>query len=220
MEGRIDVSDAPRVQSEGVRRRGRPRAQPGLREGHARRLEGRPATRSRSSRATGPRRRTREARRTSGHAIGSAAACSGSARKGTLSSAPFRVSTRTRASSFPAARSPARASSWCWRTTKEVVIYTHLRRATSGMLRPAVVDLRAHAGKDIFVRLVDEETGASTATYIKENPWAHINFDHFRFHDSTAVLPERGRARGYQHAAADGSGDRTPGCRAKRRRGR
>ena len=51
-------------------------------------------------------------------------------------------------------------------------------------LRPAVVDLSAHLGKDIFVRLVDDEAGAPTATYIKENPWAHINFDHFRFHES------------------------------------
>ena len=51
-------------------------------------------------------------------------------------------------------------------------------------LRPAVVDLGAHLGKDIFVRLVDDEAGAPTAVYIRENPWAHINFDHFRFHES------------------------------------
>src|SRR5688500_2965309 len=49
-------------------------------------------------------------------------------------------------------------------------------------LRPAVANLSSHLGKNIFVRLVDEEAGASTAVYIKENPWAHINFDHFRFH--------------------------------------
>jgi len=55
-------------------------------------------------------------------------------------------------------------------------------------LRPAVVDLSAHLGKDIFVRLVDDEAGAPTATYIKEHPWAHINFDHFRFHESKPVF--------------------------------
>ena len=55
-------------------------------------------------------------------------------------------------------------------------------------LRPAVVDLSAHLGKDIFVRLVDDEAGAPTAAYIRENPWAHINFDHFRFHESKPVF--------------------------------
>jgi len=36
---------------------------------------------------------------------------------------------------------------------------------------------------------VDEETGASTATYLKENPWAHINFDRFRFHEAKPYFP-------------------------------
>ena len=36
---------------------------------------------------------------------------------------------------------------------------------------------------------MDEETGASTATYLKENPWAHINFDRFRFHDAKPFFP-------------------------------
>jgi hypothetical protein len=40
-------------------------------------------------------------------------------------------------------------------------------------MRPVVVDLREVVGKEIFVRLVDR---ASTG-------WAHVNFDHFRFHD-------------------------------------
>ena len=74
------------------------------------------------------------------------------------------------------------------------------------MMRPAVVDLRPYAGKHIFVRLVDEDTGASTAVYIKENPWAHIAFDHFRFHDAKPFFVERDRADGHQHDAADGSG--------------
>ena len=52
-----------------------------------------------------------------------------------------------------------------------------------------VVDLKAHVGKDIVVRLVDDETGATVAAYLKESPWAHINFDHFRFHDSRPFFP-------------------------------
>jgi putative membrane-bound dehydrogenase-like protein len=68
------------------------------------------------------------------------------------------------------------------------VIFT-ITGADSAALRPAVVDLRPHAGKNIFVRLVDEDTGASTATYIKEHPWAHITFDRFRFHDAKPYFP-------------------------------
>ncbi|MBM3998623.1 MAG: DUF1080 domain-containing protein [Planctomycetes bacterium] len=40
-------------------------------------------------------------------------------------------------------------------------------------MRPVIVDLRAHLGKPIRIRLVDENRGG----------WGHINFDHFRMHD-------------------------------------
>ena len=49
-------------------------------------------------------------------------------------------------------------------------------------------------------------------------PWAHINFDHFRFHDDEAVLPERDHAAEISAAAADGSGDARRPLGAKRRR--
>ena len=78
----------------------------------------------------------------------------------------------------------------------------------------------AYAGKDIFVRLVDEETGASTATYIKENPWAHINFDRFRFHDSKPFFPNEITPSDITADAADGSGHARRACRPPRRRGR
>ncbi len=47
----------------------------------------------------------------------------------------------------------------------------------------------ATSDSDIFVRLVDDETGAPTAVYLKESPWAHINFDNFRFHESKPYFP-------------------------------
>lgn len=40
-------------------------------------------------------------------------------------------------------------------------------------MRPVTVDLREHLGENIFVRVVDENSGA----------WGHVNFDHFRFCD-------------------------------------
>ncbi|HND52377.1 MAG TPA: hypothetical protein PLV92_08270, partial [Pirellulaceae bacterium] len=44
-------------------------------------------------------------------------------------------------------------------------------------MRPTIVDLAAHQGKKMYVRLVDEFNGG----------WGHINFDDFRFH---ATKPE------------------------------
>ena len=109
-------------------------------------------------------------------------AVGGSARKGSLSSVPFPV-THPYASFL--------VSGGAFDSTRVELVSAETKTpiykisgADQPTLRPAVVDLSSHLGKDIFVRLVDDEAGAPTATYIKENPWAHINFDHFRFHES------------------------------------
>lgn len=44
----------------------------------------------------------------------------------------------------------------------------------SELMRQVVVDLRGHQGKQIQIRVVDENRG----------PWGHLNFDHFRFHET------------------------------------
>jgi putative membrane-bound dehydrogenase domain len=55
---------------------------------------------------------------------------------------------------------------------------------THGAFRPVVVDLTRHKGKEIYIRLVDEESGTMPEIpYVGDNPWAHISFDDFRFHD-------------------------------------
>ncbi len=41
-------------------------------------------------------------------------------------------------------------------------------------MRRVVVDLRALRGKEVFIRLVDQSRGN----------WGHLNFDHFRFHET------------------------------------
>src|SRR5690606_40982017 len=56
-------------------------------------------------------------------------------------------------------------------------------------MRPVVADLSSHVGDEIFIRLVDADAGASTAAYIRENPFAHINFDHFRFYETRPSFP-------------------------------
>ncbi len=64
--------------------------------------------------------------------------------------------------------------------TKEVIFSsTGQGRAT---LQPVVADLNKHLGKEIFIRIVDNETGVSPISYIGKDTWAHINLDDFRFH--------------------------------------
>lgn len=45
-------------------------------------------------------------------------------------------------------------------------------------LRPVVVDLQAHLGKEIFIRVMDQQIGG----------WGHINFDDFKFHSAKPVF--------------------------------
>jgi putative membrane-bound dehydrogenase-like protein len=105
----------------------------------------------------------------------------GSAHKGTLTSVPFRV-TRPFASFFVSGGAFASTRVDVVSAPDENVIFS-ITGANNALLRPVVVDLAQYVGKDIFVRLVDDETGAPTAIYLKESPWAHINFDNFRFHE-------------------------------------
>jgi FtsP/CotA-like multicopper oxidase with cupredoxin domain len=66
--------------------------------------------------------------------------------------------------------------------TKEVIFsITGNGRAT---LLPVVADLQPHLNKEIFIRIIDNETGISQIPYIKNDIWAHINFDDFRFYPS------------------------------------
>lgn len=55
-------------------------------------------------------------------------------------------------------------------------------------LQPVVVDLTPHLDKEIFIRLIDNETGISQIPYIGDDKWAHISFDDFLFYVSRPVL--------------------------------
>ena len=105
----------------------------------------------------------------------------GNARKGTLSSVPFRV-TQPYASFLVSGGAFASTRVELVRAADNTVFYT-ISGADQAAFRPAVVDLKPYVGQDIFIRLVDDETGAPTAAYLRESPWAHINFDDFRFHE-------------------------------------
>lgn len=70
-------------------------------------------------------------------------------------------------------------------------------------LEPVAIDLRAHQGKELFVRIVDEHTGH----------WGHINFDDFRLYASKPNFPDREPAKsisGGQPVAAKGQAPSIP----------
>ncbi|HEU5147989.1 MAG TPA: cupredoxin domain-containing protein, partial [Chryseosolibacter sp.] len=72
------------------------------------------------------------------------------------------------------------------RTDNDSVIY-QVTGSGRAPLQPVVVDLRRHMGKEIFIRIIDNETGVSPIPYIAKDKFAHINFDNFRLY---AVRPE------------------------------
>jgi len=180
MEGRFEVSDEPRVKSEGV---------PPVAGGRALNLDFETGTLDDWTATGDAFALAGDPAQKNGHAgaYWATSSARGSARRGTLSSVPFKV-THPYASFLVAGGA--------FRSTRVELVLAEDRRviysisgADQPALRPAVVDLRAHADKDILVRLVDEETGASTAVYLRENPWAHVTFDHFRFHDTRPYFP-------------------------------
>ncbi|HEV7381861.1 MAG TPA: PVC-type heme-binding CxxCH protein, partial [Dyadobacter sp.] len=63
-------------------------------------------------------------------------------------------------------------------------IIFHITGQGRATLQPVVADLSAWQGKEIFIRVIDNETGISQIPYIPHDKWAHINFDDFRFYDT------------------------------------
>ncbi len=71
--------------------------------------------------------------------------------------------------------------------TKKVIYHsTGQGRAT---LQPVVVNLKPYMNKNIFIRIIDNETGISQIPYIPNDKWAHINFDNFLFYSTRPNFP-------------------------------
>jgi putative membrane-bound dehydrogenase-like protein len=101
---------------------------------------------------------------------------------GTLTSIPFEV-THPYASFMVSggALEETRVEIVNWETEEVIFQITGNNHAT---LRPVVVDLNSYLGDEIFVRIIDNESGiVPEIAYIQPNIWAHINFDNFQFHD-------------------------------------
>lgn len=94
----------------------------------------------------------------------------GDAPKGTLTSVAFKVS-QPFASFLLAGGSHENTCVQLIRADSQKVVFK-ASGANTEDLRPVVADLREHVGKEIIIRLVDQESGG----------WGHINFDNFQFH--------------------------------------
>lgn len=61
-------------------------------------------------------------------------------------------------------------------------------------LQPVVVDLQELMGQEIYIKIIDNETGISQIPYIGDDQWAHINFDDFRFYSERPDYPNELKA--------------------------
>ncbi len=98
--------------------------------------------------------------------------------QGTLTSAPFTVK-RIFASFRIAGGSSNKTRVELVRRDTGRVIFSRSGDNTE-TLKPVVVELLPHIGKEIFVRLVDESSGG----------WGHVNFDDFRVHARRPEFPD------------------------------
>ncbi|MBI3267663.1 MAG: dehydrogenase [Planctomycetes bacterium] len=102
----------------------------------------------------------------------------GDAPRGTLTSVPFEVTQPWASFLLAGGDHPGTRVEVVLADTAEIVY-----RATGfddEGLRPVIVDLRAHVGQRIFLRLVDQESGG----------WGHVNFDDFLFHAERPSFPK------------------------------
>jgi putative membrane-bound dehydrogenase-like protein len=104
---------------------------------------------------------------------------SGDPARGTLTSVPFKL-TKPYASFLIGAGSFATTRAEVVRADNGVVIAKASGADTEDMSRVAF-DLTPHVGKDIFIRLVDDDTRG----------WGHVNFDDFRLHDQMPQVAKR-----------------------------
>ena len=97
--------------------------------------------------------------------------------KGTLTSAPFKVTQPWGSFRFAGGAWPETRVELLDAATGEV--FFKLSGVESETLRPTVVDLHEKAGREIQIRLVDDRSGH----------WGHVNFDEFQLHASRPTPP-------------------------------
>jgi putative membrane-bound dehydrogenase-like protein len=103
----------------------------------------------------------------------------GDAPQGTLTSVPFKVTHPY--ASFLVGGGP-RGTTCVELVRKDTgEVFSRTSGVEEENLRRVVIDLQAHLGKEIFIRLVDRDSVG----------WGHINFDDFRFHTTRPTVADR-----------------------------
>jgi putative membrane-bound dehydrogenase-like protein len=106
---------------------------------------------------------------------------------GTITSVPFKITEPFAAFKVSGgALADTRVELVLAETQKVIFTSTGQGRAT---LQPVVVTLEPFLQQEIVIRIIDNETGISQIPYIKDDKWAHINFDDFRFYPSRPYFP-------------------------------
>ncbi len=106
---------------------------------------------------------------------------------GTLTSVSFKITQPYAAFSVSGGALHDTRVELVFEENKQVVFQTTGQgRAT---LQPVVADLRRFLNKNLFIRIIDNETGISPIPYIRPDIWAHINFDNFRFYSKRPNFP-------------------------------
>ncbi len=101
---------------------------------------------------------------------------------GTLTSEPFEVTAPFASFRISGgALADTRVELVLSETDEVIFTSTGQGRAT---LQPVVADLQEYTDEDIYIRIIDNETGISPIPYIGDDKWAHINFDNFLFYES------------------------------------
>ncbi len=106
---------------------------------------------------------------------------------GTLTSVPFKVTQPYAAFRVSGGALQDTRVELLLAGTNEIIYHiTGQGRAT---LQPVVVDLQPYLNKDIYIKIIDNETGISQIPYIPHDKWAHINFDEFLFYTKRPEFP-------------------------------
>ncbi len=107
--------------------------------------------------------------------------------KGTLTSVPFEVT-------YPFAS--FRVSGGALADTRVEIVEAETNEVifkSSGQgratMQPVVVNLNDYLKKNIFIRIIDNESGTSPIPYIRDDIWAHISFDDFLFYPTRPSFP-------------------------------
>jgi putative membrane-bound dehydrogenase-like protein len=107
--------------------------------------------------------------------------------KGTLISTPFLVNAPFAAFSISGGALSDTRVELVLKDNNEI-IFSSTGQGRSN-LQPVVVDLRSYFREEMFIRIIDNETGVSPISYIGKDKWAHINFDNFLFYPSIPNFP-------------------------------